>query len=309
LITVANAFNSTATLTDLVETAYDRKVEWALRSMPQFRAIVDKKPEAQAMPGDVVTLTIQNDLSLATTPLSETVDVDAVSRPSPTRVNITLNEYGNAEINTIRLEKLAFTNVDSEMAMTIARNMADSIDRLVRNELDNATQTLYMDDDGSIDASDPTGTLGNATAKLFAIPPSQLRGASVAGRDGDLYVAYVHPDVSFDLRVETGETGWLKPHSYVDTANIYAGEIGTFVGCKFIETPRCAYASNRYTSYVVGRQALAEAVAVEPHVVVGPVVDKLKRFYPLGWHALMGWKIFRNEAIWKVYTNSSVASY
>lgn len=308
---MANAFNSTTTLTDLVETAYDRKVEWALRSMPQFRngAVISKRPEAQAMPGDVVVFTIQGDLaSLATTPLSETVDLDAVARPAPTRVSVTLNEYGNAEINTIRLNKLAFTDVENEMGVTIARNMADTMDRLVRDVLDTGTQTLYMDDDGTIDAADPTGTLGNAVAKLFAIPPSKMRGDSVMPTAGELYVSYIHPDVSYDLRLETGDQGWLRPFQYQDKTPILAGEIGAFVGNRFIETPRCdGPTSSRYTSYVVGHQAVAEAVAIEPHTVVGPVVDKLKRFYPLGWHSLIGWSKFRNEAIWKVYTNSSIS--
>ncbi len=308
---MANLFNDTTALTLLVETAFDRKVEWALRSMPQFRAVVDKRPEAQAMPGDVVVFTIQGELAaLATTPLTETVDLDAVARPAPTRVSVTLNEYGNAEINTIRLQKLAFTDVDNEMAITIARNQADTMDRLVRNVLDTGTQTLYMDDDATIDAADPTGTLGAATAKLFAVPPAKMREDSVDPRVGESYVAFIHPDQSYDLRLETGDQGWLRPHQYSDIRPIYAGEVGQFVGNVFIETPRVAKdaGTGRYTAYVLGRQAVCEAVAVEPHVVVGPVVDKLKRFYPLGWYGLLGWNVFRNEAIWKVFTGSSIAA-
>jgi N4-gp56 family major capsid protein len=305
---MANAFNDTTNLTLLVETAFDRKVDWALRSMPQFRAVADKRPEAQAMPGDVVVFTIQNDLALATTPLTETVDPDAVARPAPTRVQVTLNEYGNAEITTLKLEKLAFTNVIEEQSITIARNMADSIDRLVRNVLDTSTNVLWQDDDGTIDTSDP-GTLGNANGKLFAAAPALLRGASVDPRRGEYYVAYVHPDVSYDLRTETGDNGWLKPHTDgTDTAAVYAGEIGSFQGNVFIETPRCTISSGDYFSYVLGRQALAEAVAVEPHVVVGPVVDKLKRFQPVGWYGLMGWALYRPEAMYVLKTNSSIAA-
>lgn len=306
---MANAFNDTTALTLLVETAYDRKVEWVLRSQPQFRALVDKRPEAQAMPGDVVVFTIQGELaSLATTPLAETVDLDAVARPAPTRVSVTLNEYGNAEINTIRLNKLAFTNVQDEMANTIGLNMADTMDRLVRDVLDLGTQKLWMDDDGTIDAADP-GTLGNITGKMVAIAPAKLRGDSVMPRRGTYYLTYIHPDVSYDLRTETGDTGWLKPHTDGgDTSAVYAGEIGSFAGQVFIETPRCPIVSGDYTTYTVGRQAIAEACAIEPHVVVGPVTDKLKRFYPLGWHAMLGWNVFRNEAIWNLQTNSSIAS-
>ncbi len=277
--------------------------------MPQFRAVVDKRPVAQSMPGDVVVFTIQGELAaLATTPLSETVDLDAVARPAPTRVNVTLLEYGNAEINTIKLNKLAFTEPNMEMAETIARNMADTMDRLVRDVMETGTQVLWLDDDGSLDTSDP-GALSTATMKGLMAPVAKLRGDNIEPRRGDYYVTYIHPDCSYDLRVETGDNGWLKPHTDgTDTAAVYAGEIGSFGGSVFIETPRVPINSGDYTSFVVGRQALAEACAIEPHVVVGPVVDKLKRFNPLGWHAMLGWAIYRNEALWQVKSSSSIAA-
>lgn len=306
---MTNAFNTTTSLTDVVETAYDRMVEWQLRSVPQFRAVVDKRPEAQAMPGDVVVFTLQNDLAaLATTPLTENVDPDAVARPAPTRVSVTLNEYGNAELDTIRLRKLAFTNIEEEQSITIARNMADTMDRLVRNVAETSTQVLYQGD--STIATSAPGDYDPASIALFQNAVSKLRGAAVDPRAGEEYVAYVHPDVSFDIRTETGNQGWLQPHSYVDTKAIYAGEIGMFGGARFIETPRCRVddlAEDVYWSYIFGRQAIAEAVAVEPHVVVGPVVDKLKRFYPLGWHSIIGWSLYRPEAMWTLRSSSGIA--
>jgi N4-gp56 family major capsid protein len=306
---VANAFNSTTSLTDVVETAFDRVAEYALRSMPQFRAVADKKPADQAMPGDVVVFTIHGDMSaLATTPLTETVDPDAVARPAPTRVSVTLNEYGNAQIDTIRMRKLAFTNEMEAQGITIARNMADTMDRLVRTVMETSTNVLNQAD-GTIKTTAATD-YNTTTMKLFQNGVSKLRGASVEPKEGEYYVAYVHPDVSFDLRTETGGQGWLAPHSYVDTAHVYAGEIGAFGGARFIETPRCPVLDTTedvYTSFLVGRQALAEACAIEPHVVVGPVVDKLKRFYPLGWHALLGWNLYRTPAMWQLKSASSIA--
>lgn len=305
---MANLFNSTTTLTDVVETAFDRKVEWALRSVPQFRDVVDKRPEAQAMPGDVVVFTIHGDLALATTPLTETVDPDAVARPAPTRVSVTLNEYGNAELDTIRLRKLAFTDIADEQVVTIARNQADSLDRLVRNVMDTGTQLLHIDNSAVITSGgSPPGTYGNASAKLMGTAVARLRSHSVMAKRGDSYVAYIHPDVAFDLRMETGNTGWLYPHGNVEPDAIYRGEIGTFGGAIYIETPRTTVATGVYTTYMIGRQALAEANAVEPHTVVGPVVDKLKRFYPLGWYGLLGWGIFRQEALWQIKSASSIS--
>lgn len=302
--------NNSSNLTNLVETAFDRKVEWAFRSAPTFREIVNKRPEAQAMPGDVVTFTLQGDLDFTVplTPLTETSDVTEQARPAPTRVSVTLAEYGDATVDTIRLRKLAFTDIAQEQVMVIGREMQDTMDRLVRTVLDASTNLLTVSDAAAISNSAP-GAYGPATAKLFATAVAKFRDASIpALRGRDIYPTFIHPDVAYDLRMETGETGWNKPHTYVDTSGIYKGEIGTFVGAAFIESPRCKVASGVYTSYMLGDQAVAEAVAIEPHVVVGPVVDKLKRFYPLGWHALLGWSLYRTTSTRLLKSSSSIGS-
>lgn len=41
---MADAFTGTAALANLVQTAYDRLVEFALRSEPMFRTVADKRP-------------------------------------------------------------------------------------------------------------------------------------------------------------------------------------------------------------------------------------------------------------------------
>ncbi len=50
---MANAYTDTSALAGLVKTAYDRYVEFALRAQPMIRAVADKKPVQQAMPGSV----------------------------------------------------------------------------------------------------------------------------------------------------------------------------------------------------------------------------------------------------------------
>lgn len=304
------AYSNTTNLTDLVETAFDRKVEWKYRSAPQFRDIVSKKPEKQAMPGDVITFTIQNDLDYTTakTPLSETSDVTDRARPAPTRVSVTLAEYGDATVDTIRLRKLAFTDISDEQVTVMGRAMVDTIDELVRDVLDASTNLLTISDAGALGTAAP-GAYGNAAAKLYAAGVARMRSLNVPPLRGrDVFPTYVHPDVALDLRLETGDSGWLKPHSYQDTKNIYRGETGTFVGAAFIETPRCKKTGSTYTSYMCGWQGVAEAVAIEPHTVVGPVVDKLKRFFPLGWHSLIGWSLFRTDGVRLLKQTSSITA-
>lgn len=318
---MANAFTggaSGAAWDLLTETAYDRAVDWYLEDQPQWRNVIDKRPVAQAMPGDVVTLTIMNKLALATSPLTETVDPDAVAMPAPSRVNVTLQEWGNASIGTLRLKGTAFTKPDQEMAMTIGLNQQDSIDTIVRSVADAGTNLLFVNGaatkstggtNGAVAATDLL-TRGPATAAVKI-----LRRNKVQPKQGSFYAAMIHPDVSFDLQAENTATAWNAPHTVgTDTAAIYAGAVGNFQGAQYVETTRCnvtgdgASSAKVYSTYYLGKQALVEASVYEPHVVVGPQVDKLKRFFPIGWYALCGWSIYRPEALLTVRTSSSISA-
>jgi hypothetical protein len=47
-------------------------------------------------------------------------------------------------------------------------------------------------------------------------------------------------------------------------------------------------------------------VAEAPHTVVGPVTDKLKRFQPVGWYALLGAAIYRQNSLQLVRTSATL---
>ena len=72
----------------LVQKAYDRLVEFALRSQPLLRSVADKRPARQSMPGSSVVFQIYSDLTKATTPLSEQVDPDSVAIGAPDRKSV-----------------------------------------------------------------------------------------------------------------------------------------------------------------------------------------------------------------------------
>jgi hypothetical protein len=92
--------NTTTSFATRVALALDLEVATYLREEPIFRAFTDSRPERQSYPGKVVQKTVRGELALATTPLSESVDVDSVAAPADRQFNITLNEYGNAMVDT-----------------------------------------------------------------------------------------------------------------------------------------------------------------------------------------------------------------
>lgn len=309
--------------TALVQTAYDRMVEFKLRSMPCFRALADKTPAQQAMPGSSVVMQFYSDLAVATAPLSEVADVDAVAVPSTNSVTVTLQEYGNAILMTRKLQLVALSNVDEGVANIAAYNMRDSLDTLVSPILAGGTHVIRMNS-GVVKSDMLTGGAGATnlvtgaatdafTSKIPRLAAAKFRTNKVVPRQGELYGCWVHPDVSHDLRAETGSAAWRDPHNFSGAEAIWSGVIGVYEGCYYIESPRLptaldgATSAKVYRTFFLGQQALAEAVAEEPHMVWGEVVDKLRRFTPLGWYGLLGWARYREDALIRAETWSTIA--
>jgi len=319
---VANTYTGTATIsnqtgiTNLIQTAYDKYIEFALRSEPMFRAFADKRPVDVTSAGTSVVFQRYADLSAATTALTENVDPDAVALSNTTTVTVTLNEYGNAVLTTEKLTLSALSDVDPAIAELVAWNMRDSLDQLVRTTLVGGTNVVYANN-GNVDTTGPTNTVGTSAdiikSAYVRYIVSKLRGNSAIPFDGGYYTGIIHPDVSHDLRAETGMAAWRDPHVYADNANasLWAGEVGVYEGVRFIESPRTysatdgAASAKVHRSLFLGRQALAEAVSREPGVVIGPVTDKLMRSRPIGWKCLIGWARYREEALFRLESSST----
>ena len=398
---MANAYTSTGSTTlggtvggaGLVQKAYDRLLEFALRSEPLIRSVADKTPAQQSIPGSTVVLQKYQDLTAATSTLTETVDPDAVALSTPNTVTITLNEYGNSVLVTRALELFSLADVDPAIANIIAFNLADSIDQVAMTTLRSGTNVIYG-------GSTATSTATITAAATIDSPDirravAKLRANKAAYRKGSLYWTGIHPEVSHDLRAETGAAGWRDPHNYSTPENIYAGEIGQYEGAFYVESARLYNAKTGadqtalattavtvagtsagftfgvasssviasraevgdkisgtgvgtsakitaletsgstttitvdvansaavtvsttitvtpvtrvFNTIVCGRQAMAQAVAEEPHVVIGNVTDKLMRFRPMGWYGVLGFAIYRDEALFRIESGSSIAA-
>jgi N4-gp56 family major capsid protein len=310
-------------LTD--QTAFDRIAYFALRSELLFDAVADVQPVAQSMPGSSVKFTIFNDLSAATSTLTETSDVTAVAM-GDSQVEVTLAEYGNAVSTTAKLRGTSFLDVDAAAANVVGYNAGISIDSVIREVLSAGTNVIY----GGGGSSDPAGRTTVQTEDVIEANDvrkvvAALRGANAVSFNG-MYMGYIHPDVSYDLRRETGVASWRDPHVYSDPAFIYNGEVGAFEGVRFIETPRAKIFENAsngsgsagtidvYCTHICGRQALAKAHSIVdgngpfPRVVRGPITDTLMRFQPIGWYWLGGYARFREAALRRVESASSIGA-
>ncbi len=306
--------------TNLVTMAYDKLIEMNLRAVPKFRDIADKKVGNPTHDGSSIRFQFYNDIAdttVAGATLSETVDPDAVAIPATTTLDVTQVELGRVVLPTRKLSLMSLSDVDPWIANAVAFNMSLTLDNGVAAVLDAGTNVVREAAGALSTSAAKTAITATDTIKgrdvRYAV--TKMRANNVVPRQGSLFVSYIHPEVSADLRTETGNNIWRLPHEYVDTANVYAGEIGTWEGVKFIETPNMTSSQSGsgtggtqtrvFNTYVMGQQALAEAVWKEPGIEFGNVSDKLNRFRPVGWHGIINWAIYRQAALYRVETTAS----
>lgn len=327
---MANAFTDTSAMSNAVQTAYDKQFRYALRSYPMFRMLADVHPTDLTAPGSSMVLSRYADLATATTALTEAVDPDSVAMGNPTQVTLTINEYGNPVLRTRKLYLTSLTDVDPAIANIVAYNMADSVDVLVQTSLRGGNRLIQVKNGATTYVTNATvatvattmvGTVTSGvatdgiTSRIIRLGVAKMRTDKVVPKRDNLFAGFIHPEVSHDLRQETGAGAWRDPHNYSGVRNIYVGEIGEYEGAFWVESPRCYQAVDagtgdnsvrRFRTYLLGQEGLAEAVADEFHIVAGPITDKLGRFRPLGWLGMAGWARYREEAITRIETTSSI---
>ena len=299
-------------LSNQVLTAYQRSAFFALREGVVFDQFAKVKPGNLTSPGNPVSFLFWDDMSVATTALTETVDVDAVAL-GDSQVTVTPAEYGNAVLLTIRIQTDDFLiGFDADVANLLNYNLVDTIDTLARTAADGGTTITFG---GGQSTASAVVAADDLTVALVRQQRAALRGASVMPWDGTSYAGIIHPDVAYDLKSETGDGSWVAAAQYSGVERIWNDEIGTYAGIRFVESPRAklladggSSAVDLYTTYFFGQEFLAKAESIPPHMVLGPVTDKLRRFQPLGWHAYVGYDTLREAALRQVRTASTIGS-
>ena len=314
-----DVFTTTGSV-DYDTAAYQLLLRYAYRPELYYDPMADVKSDNVTHPGSSVRFFIQNDLAVATTPLTEDVDVSAVPM-SNTYVDVTMLEYGNATVTTARLAATSMFSIDAAAANVIGFNAGLSIDTLARTAFQVGTNIVYALGTGSAPAARVNVAAANTLrATDVRRAYAKLAGANVPKING-AYVAFIHPDVVFDLKQETGDLGWRAPHVYSDPSEIYTGEIGMFEGFRFIVSPRAplfvdggATNTDVYRTIFMGQEGFAKAYSnaggygSQPVIVEGPITDKLRRFRPIGWKHFVGYSIFRQAAVYNVESSSSIGN-
>lgn len=295
-----------------VTKAYDLAVYPALRPELIFDQFATVRASNTTHRGGSVRFSFVDDIAEQTTPLLENIDVDSVTLSSKA-LTVSMREYGTAVTNTALIRGTSMIAMDPLIAERVGYNAGLSIDTLARTALD-ATSVTY--DDGSTGS---IGSIGNTASGLSGDVLREgvalLRAANVRPLRGGNYVAVISPYQAQQLMSETTDTGFRWMVGYAGgqgTAgnSVFMGEVGTYEGVRLVVNN---HLTNQGKGYLMGAEALAKAFSTapgfgpNPKTVVSPVVDKLRRFASVGWYHLVGYSVFRTEALYHINTSASLA--
>ena len=186
--------------------------------------------------GKTIEFRKYSSLPKATTALTEGVTPNGQSL-NVTTLTATVSQYGGYVTLSDVLLLAAIDNNLMQASKLLASQAGRTLDTITREVLNGGTNVYYCASGvtdkanlvgGSATASDnntlTVDDIRRAVRKLKTMNTPKINGG---------YVAIIHPDVSYDLM---SDPEWQRPHEYVDTDNIYAGEIGRIAGCRFVET-------------------------------------------------------------------------
>lgn len=292
-----------------VTKAYDLAVYPALRPQLIFDQFATVRATRLTHAGSSVRFNFVDDIADQTDPLLENLDVDSVTLTSKA-LSISMREYGTAVTSTALLRGTSMIPIDPIVAERVGYNAGKSIDRLAKTALDVASVTYDDSTTGSITEIGSSSVYLNSY--LLQEGVSLLEEDNVRPFNSEAYVLVVSPKQAQHLKAENTNQGWR----YVTSRNegmggnsIYRGEIGMYEGVRIVVNNNLGAST---TAYLMGAEALAKVFSNAPgfgpmpRTVVSPVVDKLRRFASIGWYHLVGYSVFRPEALIRIKTSGNL---
>lgn len=173
-------------------------------------------------------------LAKALKPLTEGVTPDG-NKLNVSVIESTVAQYGDyIELSDV----LLLTAIDNNLVQAtklLGSQAGRTLDTITREVLNGGTNVQYQAN--AVDARYKLEYTAGGTMHVLNV--DSIRRAARALKvqntpkiNGD-YVGIIHPDCSYDLM---SDPEWKYPHQYVDTDNIYNGEIGKVGGVRFVET-------------------------------------------------------------------------
>lgn len=278
------------------------KLSKALRHAAQpemrFRQFVHIKEAWGKQRGDTVEFDKISNISTAGGTLVETNTMPE-HQFTIAKGTITITEYGNAIPYTGKLEALSEFNVDNPVLRVLRDDEAKVIDSAVATQF-KATESKYVILDSTSGTLTTNGTAsGTAGANCYGYHAKQcidqLKKWNVPYyAKGDM-LCIGSIDFLRGLKDDTNAASWVEAAKYGDPKRLFAGEVGRWYGCRFVECNNSAVLCNTLggsygEAVFFGGDAVMEGVAVPEEIRKKELTD-YGRSKGYAWYCLLGWKI------------------
>ena len=295
-------YNQTNKTTDTTETTgNDLSVEMKtyysdyLIDMAEPELVHDQFGQKRPIPkngGKTIEFRKYAPLPKATTPLVEGV-TPLGKKLNVSAITATVQQYGDFIELSDMLLLTAIDNNLVEATKLLGSQAGRTSDTITRDILVAGTNVNYAG--GKEDRTE----LETGTDKITVVDIRKaVRKLKLlnAPKFGDYYVGIIHPDIEYDLM---DDEDWKYPHQYVDTKNIYLGELGAIAGVRFVETTEAKVFSgegaddaNVYATLIIGDNAYGVT-----EITGGGLQHIVKQLGssgtadPLNQRATAGWKL------------------
>lgn len=218
-----------------MKTYYDKNLLYAAQAQLVHHQFGQKRPIPKNG-GKTIEFRKFTPLKKALTPITEGV-TPAGNQLDVTAITATVSQYGDFIVQSDILELTAIDNTIVEATRLLGDQAGLTMDTVVRNVLVAGTNVMYAPKiaDGAETAVTSRIDLDNTavlTVDLVEQVVANLRAVNAPKIDGN-YIAIIHPLAAYDLM---RDPDWRDPHKYVDTTNLYQGEIGQIAGVRFVES-------------------------------------------------------------------------
>jgi N4-gp56 family major capsid protein len=304
--------STTASLTAEMSVFYDKVFLERAQAMIVYDVGAERKAMERNM-GKQVNWTRRSPLAVATTALTEATNPSATEMTSTT-VSAAVQPYG-AYTQAGTLYEL--TSIDQGLREHVevhAQNAAETLDTLIRNELDGGGTSLVANSK-AVSAVATSDTLDGADIRRAV---RQLKLNKAIKFPNNHFRSVIPVSVVHDLR---GDSEWLDAYRYTNAENIRNGLAGRLHGVEFFETNNEMVAANAgagnvdvYTTFIFGQHAYGTVdIAGEstPRIIVkspGPqdTSNALDMFSTVGWKAHFATKVLNSDWVIEYKSASSV---
>ena len=236
-------------------------------------------------------------------------------------VAATISQYGQFSKISDLLEVQAFNPIIAEFTERYGIAMAEALDIVVRDVVDNTTTVQYADA-ATVVGTSGAGAVGSGNyldaAELTEATRTLARANArkIAGN----YICVIHPDNKKDLFEDPDIVNAFQLAAQRGPANpLSTGVLGDWMGIRFVESTNVnVLASNGmsgadiYEVVMLGQEAygVTELSAQQAEIIVHPRgsgghTDPLNQYSTIGWKAALAAVILNQNFLVKIYCASS----